>query len=44
MIIQKLYKIERRVKGEKLSADNNKELRLKESLEIINGMGKWIFE
>src|SRR5690606_857069 len=43
-MIQKLYKIERRAKEEQLSADRIKELRLEESLPVINEMGKWIFE
>ncbi|PRD48017.1 IS66 family transposase, partial [Sphingobacterium haloxyli] len=44
MMIQKLYKIERRAKEEQLAAEKIKELRLKESLPVINQMGKWIFE
>jgi hypothetical protein len=43
-MIQELYKVERRVKEEQLSADRIKELRLEESLPVINEMGKWIFE
>jgi transposase len=44
LMIQELYKVERRVKEEQLSADRIKELRLEESLPVINEMGKWIFE
>ena len=44
LMIQDLYKVERRAKEEQLSADRIKELRLEESLPIINEMGKWIFE
>jgi len=44
LMVQELYKIERRAKEEQLSADRIKELRLKESLPVINQMGKWIFE
>jgi len=40
-MIQELYKVERRVKEEQLSADRIKELRLEESLPVINEMGKW---
>src|SRR5690606_36637954 len=36
--------VERRAKEEQLSADRIKELRLEESLPVINEMGKWIFE
>lgn len=44
LMIQDLYKVERKAKEEKLSPDKVKELRLKESLPVINDMGKWIFE
>src|SRR5690606_21095353 len=44
MMIQKLYKIERRAKEEQLSADRIKELRLEEALPVINERGKWIFQ
>lgn len=44
LMVQELYKIERRAKQEQLSADMIKELRLKESLPVLNKMGKWIFE
>lgn len=44
MMIQELYKTERRAKKEQLPADRIKELRLKESLPVINEMGKWIFK
>ncbi|RKE46840.1 IS66 family transposase [Sphingobacterium detergens] len=44
LMIQELYKIERRTKEEQLSADRIKELRLEKSLPVINEMGKWIFE
>lgn len=43
-MIQELYKIERKAKEENLSPQQIKELRLKDSLDIINDMGKWIFE
>ena len=44
LMIQELYKIENRAREQQLSADKIKELRLKESLPVINQMGKWIFE
>lgn len=44
LMIQKLYKIERRAKEDQLSADRIKELRLEEALPVINEMGKWIFQ
>jgi len=44
LMIQDLYKVERKAKEEKLSPDKVKELRLKESLPVIKDMGKWIFE
>src|SRR5690606_36236567 len=44
LMIQGLYNIERKAKEENLSPLQIKELRLKESLDIINEMGKWIFE
>ncbi len=40
LMIQDLYKVERKAKEEKLSSDKLKELRLKESLPVINDMGK----
>ena len=43
-MVQELYKVERRAKEQQLSADRIKELRLEESLPVINEMGKWIFE
>jgi transposase len=44
LMIQGLYKIERKAKEERLSPEQIKELRLEESLPVINEMGKWIFE
>ncbi len=44
LMIQELYKVERKAKEEKLSPDKIKELRLKESLPVINELGKWIFD
>lgn len=41
--IQKLYAIERRAKEDKLNPEQIKELRLKESLPVINDLGKWMF-
>ncbi|TDB57195.1 IS66 family transposase [Arundinibacter roseus] len=43
-MIQKLYAVERKAKEQMLDADAIKELRLNESLPIINELGKWIFE
>ena len=43
-LIQKLYAIERKAKQENLDTGLIKELRLEESLPIINQLGKWIFE
>jgi len=44
LMIQDLYKVERKAKEEKLSPDQVRELRLKESLPVINELGKWIFQ
>jgi transposase len=44
LMIQKLYAIERKAKQENLSTEQTKQLRLAESLPIINELGKWIFE
>ena len=44
LLIQQLYAVERKAKQGGLSAQEIKELRLKESLPVINEMGKWIFE
>jgi transposase len=44
LMIQELYRIERKAREQQLSTDQIKELRLEKSLEIINKMGKWIFE
>jgi transposase len=41
-LIQKLYITERKVREEKLSPEQIKELRLTESLPVINELGKWI--
>ena len=41
--IQKLYAIERKAKEDKLDPEQIKELRLKESLPVINELGKWMF-
>jgi len=43
-LIQKLYATERKAKQEKMGATQTKELRLTESLPILNQLGKWIFE
>lgn len=44
LMIQKLYVIERKAKQENISAEQIKDLRLTESLPVINELGKWIFE
>jgi len=44
LMIQQLYVLERKAKQEKLNAEQIKELRLAESLPVINELGKWIFE
>jgi transposase len=44
LMIQQLYAVERQAKQDNLSWEQIKELRLAESLPIINEMGKWIFE
>lgn len=44
LMIQKLYAVERQAKQENFSPEQNKELRLAESLPVINELGKWIFE
>lgn len=41
---QKLYVIERSAKEKNLTPDQRHALRLKESLPILNGLGKWIVE
>jgi transposase len=40
--IQKLYQIERRAREQKLSSEQRHELRLDESLPILNELGKWM--
>lgn len=40
--IQKLYAVERKAKEQKLNPEEIKELRLQESLPIINELGKWM--
>jgi transposase len=42
-LIQQMYAVERKAKEEKLNADQVKQLRLDESLPVINELGKWIF-
>jgi transposase len=44
LMIQRLYAVERQAREEKLAAEQIKELRLTESLPVINELGKWIFE
>ena len=44
LMIRRLYAVERRAREEKLAAEQIKELRLTESLPVINELGKWIFE
>jgi len=44
LLIQKLYTVERHAKQESFSPEQIKELRLAESLPVINELGKWIFE
>ncbi|SFC85466.1 Transposase [Parapedobacter composti] len=44
LMIQQLYTVERKAREEGLTAEQTKELRLKESLPVINELGKWIFE
>lgn len=44
LLIQKLYTIERNAKKENLSTKQTQELRLEESLPIINELGSWIFK
>lgn len=41
--IQKLYAVERKAREQVLDPKQIKELRLEESLPIINGLGKWMF-
>jgi len=41
-MIQRLYAVERQAREEKLAADQIRELRLTESLPVINELGKWI--
>ena len=40
--IQGLYAVERQARQEKLTPEQRKELRLEESLPILNDLGKWI--
>jgi transposase len=42
-LIQQLYAVERKAREEKLNADQVKQLRLDESLPVINELGKWMF-
>ncbi len=42
--IQKLYKIERKARDEGLSPQQRYELRLDESLPLLNNLGKWMAE
>lgn len=42
-LIQQLYAVERKAKEEQMQADQIKQLRLDESLPVINELGKWIF-
>jgi transposase len=44
LMIQQLYAVERQAREEKLAADQIKELRLTDSLPVINELGKWIFK
>src|SRR5690606_33976726 len=44
LMLQRLYAVERRAREEKLPAEQIKELRLTESLPVINELGRWIFE
>ena len=44
LMIQQLYAVERKAKQENLNAEQIKELRLAESLPVINELGKWIFQ
>lgn len=43
-LIQKLYAVERSAKEQELDPIDIKDLRLSESLPILNELGKWIFE
>ena len=43
-MIQQLYAVERKARQLMLDAVEIKELRLTESLPVINELGKWIFE
>jgi len=40
--IQRLYAIERKIKGAELSPQQTKEIRLEEALPVINELGKWM--
>jgi transposase len=42
-LIQQLYAVERKAKEEQLEAEQIKQLRLDESLPVVNELGKWIF-
>lgn len=42
-LIQQLYAVERKAKEEQMQADQTKQVRLDESLPVINELGKWIF-
>jgi len=42
-LIQQLYEVERNAKEGHLNAEQVKQLRLKDSLPVINELGKWIF-
>src|SRR5690606_8393394 len=44
LTIQQLYAVERKAREEGMPPEQVKELRLNESLPVINELGKWIFE
>ena len=44
LYIQKLYAVERKAREKKLTPEERKELRLNESLPIINEYGKWLIK
>src|SRR5690606_26184265 len=44
LMIQQLYAVERKAREEKLAAEQIKELRLDESLPVLNELGSWIVE
>ncbi|MDJ1473851.1 IS66 family transposase, partial [Xanthocytophaga flava] len=44
LLIQQLYAVERKCREQKLSTEQIKQVRLEQSLPVLNELGQWIFE